>query len=126
MPNIGERRIYVLNVLVYRTADYIINSASGSAATPFVSARFNGNVISTEAQDPNLPWNRRLELPFSMPLRSDSIEIQLWEKKSVSYCCLTFALFLFMQVTFDELLVCFHSFAIIVVRAFRHMRSGLA
>jgi hypothetical protein len=30
-------------------------------------------------------WNKRLELPFSIPLRSDSIEVQLWNRLRVIY-----------------------------------------
>lgn len=47
-----------------------------------MTVRFNGNVTHTHpAPKNNSPvWNKRLELPFSIPLRSDAIEVQLWNR----------------------------------------------
>lgn len=86
-PSIGDRRTFVLNVLVYRGADILATQEKDkSSLKPFISARFNGNTLQTQAMPvENAVWNGRLEMPFSMPLRSDSIEIILWNSKSVRY-----------------------------------------
>lgn len=104
-----DKRMFVLNVLVYRATDVLATQYGGSGGgggddddddyddatpdsrrkdtgvRPFVSARFNGNVLQTTvaaSDSADRTWNRRLELPFSLPLRSDSIELILWNKRT--------------------------------------------
>jgi hypothetical protein len=107
-PELPARNFYVLNVLVYRGVDilslydgthYISYPSSPSfhpnrqccatieVPTTFVTVRFNGNTAHTHpVSKNNTPvWNKRLELPFSIPLRSDSIEVQLWNRVRVIY-----------------------------------------
>lgn len=82
-PALPERRTYVLNVIIYRGVDILsTQESSKSSVKPFLSARFNGNILQTQHMPvENAVWNARLEMPFSQPLRSDSIELTLWNHK---------------------------------------------
>eukprot|EP01006_Ploeotia_vitrea_P045078 TRINITY_DN66894_c5_g6_i1.p1 TRINITY_DN66894_c5_g6~~TRINITY_DN66894_c5_g6_i1.p1 ORF type:complete len:1357 (-),score=756.79 TRINITY_DN66894_c5_g6_i1:54-4124(-) len=81
-PNIVMERPNLLNVLVYKGAS--LQPTYNSSLNPFVSVRFNGNTIQSQ-HIPNVAnptWNRRFQMPFHMPLSSDSIEVQVWNKNT--------------------------------------------
>ncbi len=86
-PEIPYRTPFLLNVLIYRGAHILENTKLplGGDRNPFVVVRFNGNVAETpQSFNTGSPvWNYKLSLPFNMPLTSESIEIQLWNKVSV-------------------------------------------
>jgi hypothetical protein len=93
-PGDMDVKMFVLNVLVYKAKDVLETQygekqrgADGQARLqgiqPFVSARFNGNTIRTAgavADSAGYQWKVRLELPFTLPLRSDVIEVILWNE----------------------------------------------
>ncbi len=73
-----ERKMFVLNCLVYRAEG--IQATHGKSLNPFVSVRFNGVTAQTTrmASLSNPIWNRKIIIPFQLPLTSDTIEIQVW------------------------------------------------
>lgn len=82
-PVMAQRRPYVLNVVVYKAQHLVpTHNMLRSSLNPFVSVRFNGNTkqSSVMPHNPNPIWNRRFEMPFLLPLDSDSIEVQIWNK----------------------------------------------
>lgn len=84
-PEVEEGEGYVLNVLIYRAQDILTTHNAGKLDS-FVSVRFNGNQIQTESKPNDISpiWNIKFEMPFSQPLTSDSIEIQLWNHSAFS------------------------------------------
>mmetsp|Transcript_8495 Transcript_8495/g.16195 ORF Transcript_8495/g.16195 Transcript_8495/m.16195 type:complete len:1348 (-) Transcript_8495:95-4138(-) len=81
-PELRDRKPYILNVIAYRARDLLSQQKVMGSRNPFVSVRFNSNTIQTNSvtKTENPVWNRKLELPFAMPLRSDSIEVQVWNE----------------------------------------------
>lgn len=81
-PEMPDRRPFILNVLTYR-AQHLLATQNASSMNPFASVRFNGNTIQSEyqADTRNPMWNTKMEMPFFHPLRSDSVEIQLWNMR---------------------------------------------
>ncbi|GAB5368390.1 hypothetical protein AAMO2058_001315100 [Amorphochlora amoebiformis] len=82
-PNI-DRKIYYLNVLIYRAED--IKATHGKSLNPFVNIRFNGQTCQTQrmATLSNPIWNRKIQMPFQLPLTSDAIEIQVWNHNTLT------------------------------------------
>mmetsp|Transcript_24644 Transcript_24644/g.34257 ORF Transcript_24644/g.34257 Transcript_24644/m.34257 type:complete len:1388 (+) Transcript_24644:81-4244(+) len=76
--------MYVLNVLLYRAEGLL--PTHKKALNPFVSVRFNGATMQTKrmANIRNPIWNRKIVMPFQLPLHSDSIEIQIWNDNSMT------------------------------------------
>lgn len=75
---------YLLNVLIYKGAHILHNNKLPifGAQNPYVVCRFNGNLAQTapHVNTENPTWNTKLVMPFNMPLTSESIEIQLWNR----------------------------------------------
>lgn len=85
-PELPSRTPYLLNVLVYR-GGHILETTQlplGGDRNPYVTVKFNGNLAQTsQAFSTGSPvWNTKLSLPFNMPLTSESIEVQIWNKVS--------------------------------------------
>jgi len=89
LPPEIDRKVYILNCLVYRAEH--VQATHGKSLNPFVSVRFNGNTCQTNRMATlSAPiWNRKMEIPFQLPLTSDSIEIQLWNHNSFTPDTLT-------------------------------------
>lgn len=81
-PAMELRQAYFLNVLIYRAEELDSSLSISRACNPFVSVRFNGNVLQTQVKfnQKNPSFNRLMQFPFYLPLMSDSIEIQLWNR----------------------------------------------
>mmetsp|Transcript_22475 Transcript_22475/g.33520 ORF Transcript_22475/g.33520 Transcript_22475/m.33520 type:complete len:1427 (+) Transcript_22475:66-4346(+) len=77
-----KRKIYLLNCFIYRAEG--LRATHGKSLNSFISIRFNGQTFQTE-QMPTLIspiWNRKISIPFQLPLTSDAIEIQIWNNNS--------------------------------------------
>lgn len=79
-----EPSLYLLNILLYRGEDLL--ATHGKSLNPFVSVRFNGATMQTKrmANIRNPIWNRKIVMPFQLPLHSDSIEIQVWNDNTMA------------------------------------------
>eukprot|EP00466_Bigelowiella_natans_P007748 jgi/Bigna1/131767/aug1.15_g6475 len=79
-----EQKVFLLNCLIYRGED--IKATHSKSLNPFVSIRFNGNTCQT-ARMASLSaplWNRKIEMPYHLPLTSDAIEIQVWNHNRIT------------------------------------------
>eukprot|EP00954_Amorphochlora_amoebiformis_P024661 1367830-Amorphochlora_amoeboformis.AAC.1 len=83
-PDDSKQSMYVLNVLLYRAEGLL--ATHKKVLNPFVSVRFNGATQQTKrmANIRNPIWNRKVVMPFQLPLHSDSIEIQIWNDNSLT------------------------------------------
>eukprot|EP00469_Lotharella_globosa_P005541 CAMPEP_0167793706 /NCGR_PEP_ID=MMETSP0111_2-20121227/13347_1 /TAXON_ID=91324 /ORGANISM="Lotharella globosa, Strain CCCM811" /LENGTH=1364 /DNA_ID=CAMNT_0007686929 /DNA_START=58 /DNA_END=4149 /DNA_ORIENTATION=+ len=83
-PSDLKQSMFVLNVLLYRAEGLL--PTHGKALNPFVSVRFNGATQQTKrmANIRNPIWNRKIVMPFQLPLHSDSIEIQVWNDNTLT------------------------------------------
>jgi hypothetical protein len=82
-PNMDDRKPYVLNCVVYKAANLLSTHEDSANIQAFAAVRFNGNVALTNnvASSSEPVWNRRMEMPFHLPLTSDNVEVQVWNYK---------------------------------------------
>mmetsp|Transcript_4252 Transcript_4252/g.6336 ORF Transcript_4252/g.6336 Transcript_4252/m.6336 type:complete len:1428 (-) Transcript_4252:52-4335(-) len=73
--------VHKLNVMIYRGEGLRVGPSV--RLNPFVSIRFNGSTVQSKSfgNNENPFLNTRLEIPYTLPLFSNAIEIQLWNRR---------------------------------------------
>ncbi|GAB5369643.1 hypothetical protein AAMO2058_001422700 [Amorphochlora amoebiformis] len=73
--------LHLLYVYIYRGEG--LRSLRSNTINPFISVRFNGSTVQTSnfGNNANPFVNSRAEVPYALPLFSNSIQIQLWNSR---------------------------------------------